>query len=246
MKCKLCDKPCIKRGIRNSIQQYFCRSCKKYQRETYRNYRINYHEVQKIILFNNEGISISSISRLLKRSKSTIIRYIKAVERTCIIEYPDTQFDQEYEMDEIMTFIGRKKIATEYICWIMYAIERQSRKPFCFCVGRRSKENLRSLASSLEMRKPQAIFTDRLNLYSEVIDPQLHNTKRRGTNRIERKNLTLRTHLKRLSRKTICFSRSLEMLNACLSIYFIFKEWNTPLPNSIGVNERCPSFRNSP
>lgn len=148
-------------------------------------------------------------------------------------------------MDEVMTFIGRKQIATDYICWIMYAIERQSRKPTYFCVGRRSKENLRSVASTLEKHDPKAIFTDRLNLYSEIIEPRLHKTKRKGTNRIERKNLTLRMHLKRLGRKTICFSRSLEMLKACLSIYFIFKEWNTPLPISIGVNERCPSFRNS-
>ncbi|MDL2326931.1 IS1 family transposase [Bacteroidales bacterium OttesenSCG-928-A14] len=33
------------------------------------------------------------------------------------------------------------------------------------------------------------------------------------------RNLTLRTHLKRLSRKTICFTRSVEMLSSCLKLY---------------------------
>ncbi|MBS1665188.1 MAG: hypothetical protein JST68_29350 [Bacteroidetes bacterium] len=39
-------------------------------------------------------------------------------------------------------------------------------------------------------------------------------------NRSERKNLTLRTHLKRLSCRTFCFSKSLSMLESCLKLYF--------------------------
>lgn len=38
-------------------------------------------------------------------------------------------------------------------------------------------------------------------------------------NRKERMNLTLRTHLKRLIRRGICFSRSAVMLDACLKLY---------------------------
>ena len=42
----------------------------------------------------------------------------------------------------------------------------------------------------------------------------------RRTNRIERKNLAIWTDVKRLSRWTICFSRSRVMLENCLKIYF--------------------------
>nr|WP_317192641.1 IS1 family transposase [Flavobacterium geliluteum] len=37
---------------------------------------------------------------------------------------------------------------------------------------------------------------------------------------MDRKNLTLRTHLKRLNRRTICFSKSLVIFMAVLKIYF--------------------------
>ncbi|WP_291287929.1 IS1 family transposase, partial [Flavobacterium sp.] len=47
-----------------------------------------------------------------------------------------------------------------------------------------------------------------------------HSVKRFGTNHIERKNLTLRTHLKRLNRRTICYSKSLVVLIVILKIYF--------------------------
>ncbi|OYU93847.1 MAG: transposase, partial [Bacteroidetes bacterium B1(2017)] len=46
------------------------------------------------------------------------------------------------------------------------------------------------------------------------------NTKNRATNSIERMNLTLRTHLKRLNRRSIAFSRSVVVLSAVLRIYF--------------------------
>ncbi len=67
---------------------------------------------------------------------------------------------------------------------------------------------------------PQAIFTDKLKGYQSLIPPSIHRIVRYGTKNIERANLTLRTHLKRLSRKTICFSRSEIMLKAVLKIYF--------------------------
>ncbi|MBN9294195.1 MAG: transposase, partial [Flavobacteriia bacterium] len=48
----------------------------------------------------------------------------------------------------------------------------------------------------------------------------IHKIHRRCTNHIERQNLNLRTHLKRLNRKTICYSKSLMMLLAVVKIYF--------------------------
>jgi IS1 family transposase len=56
--------------------------------------------------------------------------------------------------------------------------------------------------------------------YRYLITKKLHNTHVHSTNHIERHNLSIRTHLKRLNRKTICFSRSLVVLMAVLKIYF--------------------------
>ena len=66
---------------------------------------------------------------------------------------------------------------------------------------------------------PKMIFTDRLKTYRRLIPSQQHNTRKKNTTVIERNNLTLRIHLKRLSRKTICFSKNFEMLEATLKLY---------------------------
>ena len=63
-------------------------------------------------------------------------------------------------------------------------------------------------------------YTDQLINYKSLIPAALHKTRVYGTNHIERKNLTIRTDLKRLSRRSICFSKSKWMLEACLKIYF--------------------------
>ena len=56
------------------------------------------------------------------------------------------------------------------------------------------------------------------NINSYII--AYHKTSLYGTNHIERNNLTIRTHIKRLTRRTICFSRNVDMLYATLKIYF--------------------------
>ena len=66
----------------------------------------------------------------------------------------------------------------------------------------------------------KVIYTGKLVHYKSILKDVVHNTKPFGTNHIERKNLSLRTHLKRLNRKTICFSKSFILLQCVLRIYF--------------------------
>ncbi|AHA64346.1 Transposase [Shigella dysenteriae 1617] len=47
--------------------------------------------------------------------------------------------------------------------------------------------------------------------YGREVPKDKHLTGKIFTQRIERNNLTLRTRIKRLARKTICFSRSVEI-----------------------------------
>jgi len=103
---------------------------------------------------------------------------------------------------------------------VIYALDRQSRRVADFKVGSRTKNNLKRVTETLLLANCKQIFTDGLPMYQQIIPGPLHKVRRYGTNRIERKNLSLRTHLKRLNRKTIAFSKSPLMLEACVKIYF--------------------------
>ena len=126
------------------------------------------------------------------------------------------QSGKEYEVDELCTFIGSK----EKRIWIVCALERTHKKIVSFNVGRRTNQTLKSVIDTLHLSKARKIFTDKLQSYKSLIQKEIHKTIRFATNSIERRFLTLRTHLKRLNRRTICFSKSLVIMNAVLKIYF--------------------------
>jgi insertion element IS1 protein InsB len=51
-------------------------------------------------------------------------------------------------------------------------------------------------------------YPDRAGVYQRHLPPAQHTVGKLSMQKIERKHLTLRTHLKRFARKTRCFSRS--------------------------------------
>ncbi|GAA0874326.1 hypothetical protein GCM10009118_07340 [Wandonia haliotis] len=116
----------------------------------------------------------------------------------------------------MFTYVGHKK---NRIC-ICYSLEPKSGAIIDVVVGRRNKTTLRKVTETLVLSDAQRITTDKLNSYKDLIPTEMHSTKLRGINHIERKNLTLRTHVKRLNRRTICYSKSLLALSAIMRIYF--------------------------
>jgi insertion element IS1 protein InsB len=120
-----------------------------------------------------------------------------------------------YQADELRTFVGNRNNE----CWIMYTLNSDTGKLVSWKIGRRTKENLRHVISPIVQLSPLEICTDRLMSYKALIPPKIHNNRKYRTNKIERRNLQLRTQLKRLSRKTICFSRAERMLQAVFVLY---------------------------
>ena len=67
-------------------------------------------------------------------------------------------------------------------------------------------------------------YTDNWGSYEKIPDEQ-HTVGKRNTQTIERKNLTLRTRIKRLARKTICFSKSKFMHDTVIGLLINFLEF---------------------
>jgi insertion element IS1 protein InsB len=201
MKCHYCNGRCIRKGFSKNTPEYRCSSCLKYQREKYSNKSWQVKD-SELILLTKEGCGIRSISRILEISPTTTIRRIVKI-GTSIRRQVPILFGKHYQMDELFTYVGHKN---NRIC-IAYAIEQYTREVVDFVVRRRNKNNLRKVLNTLFLTDAKQIVTDKLNLYTELISSDIHSTKFRGINTIERKNLTLRTHLKRLNRRTICYSK---------------------------------------
>lgn len=167
-----------------------------------------------IIILTKEGLGIRSTARILKISTTTLLKRILLIAKN--ISKPIIIKGKEYEVDEMCTYIGHKR---NYI-GLVYALERESKRVVGFNIGKRTNKTLNYVLDTLKLSDAKKIFTDKLRSYKYLIEEPFHSVKRFGTNHIERKNLNLRTHLKRLNRRTICFSKSIVVFNAILIIYF--------------------------
>ncbi len=213
--CDNCDNTMIKYGkTKLGNQRYHCKTCNKTKvgQYVYKAYESTIN--QKIILLTKEGLGIRSTARVLQISTTTLLKRIIAIARS--ISQPIISKNKTYEVDEMRSFIKRKN----KLIWIVYALERETKKVVSFTIGARTNKTLNVVLTTLRMAKAKTIYTDGLKHYQFLIEKAVHKVIRFATNHIERNNLSIRTHIKRLNRKTICYSRSLLVLQCVLRIYF--------------------------
>ncbi len=180
----------------------------------YNNNRIPQLKEDLLIKLNNEGMGISSISRILNVSKSSVQRIILKFGKS-VLKPLISERNQVYEIDELRTYEGTKKNES----WVKYAIDKSNGNVVSLVVGRRTKENLETVVDKVLSLTPAKVYTDGLIVYRSLTPKSIHKVYKHCTNKIERNNLTLRTHIKRLNSKTICYSKANLMLEACLRIY---------------------------
>jgi insertion element IS1 protein InsB len=92
-------------------------------------------------------------------------------------------------------------------------------KMMCFC-------GLKALLAPFGITR---FLTDYWGAYQCHLESAVHTPGKRQTQQIERKHLTLRTRIKRLVRKTICFSKSIEMHDIIIGLFVNRYEFGLPV-----------------
>ena len=122
---------------------------------------------------------------------------------------------QEAELDEMWSFVGRKK----HPQWLWEALDHQTGRIVAYTFGRRADRALLKLKALLEPWGIRRFYTDGWGAYRRHLDPLQPVVGKRRTKQLERKHLTLRTRIKRLVRKTICFSKSIQMHDLLIGLF---------------------------
>ena len=103
--------------------------------------------------------------------------------------------------------------------WLWHAIDRATGVVLAYILGRRQDEIFLGLKKLLEPFGITRFHTDDWGAYERHLDAEKHVVGKKNTQRIERKHLTLRTRIKRLARKTICFSKSTRMHDIVIGLF---------------------------
>ncbi len=222
IKCPNCKLPFIgKNGFsRKGVPRYLCHNnqcrTKSFMLEYCYNACVPKVKEQAIEMAIN-GSGIRDTSRVLEISKTTVISTLKAKEASLIQVNPNIKTlklssESEVrvklacdvaELDEQWSFVGSKSNQR----WLWLAIDHVTGVVLAYVFGRRKDKIFNKLKALLEPFGIQKFCTDDWGAYTRNIDEDKHIIGKKNTQKIERKNLNFRTWIKRLTRKTICFSK---------------------------------------
>ncbi len=131
------------------------------------------------------------------------------------VEEPEEVGVEESELDEMWSYVGKKSNPR----WLWHAIDRKTGQVLAYVFGHRKDEVFLQLKSLLEPFGIKKYCTDGWGAYQRHLPAECHEIGKRKTQRIERKHLRLRTRIKRLARKTICFSKTEEMHEGVIGLF---------------------------
>ena len=96
--------------------------------------------------------------------------------------------------------------------WLWYAVDHASNTVLAYTFGKRQDVVFKELKALLEPLGIRRYYTDDWGAYEPHLEVEKHKVGKQNTQKIERRNLNWQIWIKRLARKTICFSK-LEMIH---------------------------------
>jgi insertion element IS1 protein InsB len=110
---------------------------------------------------------------------------------------------KEVQIDEMWTFVKHRKGGKR---WFWYAYDKETQQILAFHIAKRSDTACKKLIKKLSHLQIDKFCTDHWDAYKKNILAEKHVISKRKTTHIEPRNRDFRTHVKRLVRKTVCFS----------------------------------------
>ncbi len=131
----------------------------------------------------------------------------------------------EIELDEMWSYVQNKSRQR----WLWYAIEHKTGQILAYTFGKRKNSVFLKLRKLLQPFNIDMNYSDDWISYKKYIDKDKHKIGKINTQKIERKNLNFRTRIKRLARKTICYSKTEQMHDIVIGLFINISEFGVDI-----------------
>ena len=119
------------------------------------------------------------------------------------------------ELDEMWAYVAKKA----HPRWLWHAIDHHTGKVLASVFGRRKDKVFLCLKALLEPFDITRYYTDGWGPYERHVEAEHHTVGKEYMQRIASKHTNLRTRLKRLVRRTICFSKTEHMHDLVIGLF---------------------------
>ncbi|EEW3158926.1 IS1 family transposase [Escherichia coli] len=215
----------IRNGHSASGAQLFrCKHCLKTFQLNYRYKGAKPETHQAIVDMAMNGSGCRDTARVLKISLNTVLRHLKnfaPLQAAQRIE-PRAEIVICCEADEQWSYVKSGSNPR----WLFYACDRIRKRVLAHVFGPRTARTLLRLLALLSQFNIAFYMTDAWPVYQMLLASTSHVVSKKYTQRIERHNLNLRTHIERLARRTICFSKSEVMHDKIIGWYLTINHYH--------------------
>ena len=129
------------------------------------------------------------------------------------------------ELDEMWSYVRSKANPR----WLWHAIDHHTGQVLAYVLGRRQDAVFLALKALLEPFGITRYFTDGWGAYERHVEAEQHTVGKANTQKIESKHINLRTRIKRLVRRTICFSKTEHMHDLVIGLFINRYEFGRPI-----------------
>ncbi len=129
------------------------------------------------------------------------------------------------ELDEMWSYVRSKANPR----WLWHAIDHHTGTVLAYVFGRRQDTVFLELKALLEPFGITRYFTDGWGAYERHVEAEQHTVGKANTQKIESKHINLRTRIKRLVRRTICFSKTERMHDVVIGLFINRYEFGRPI-----------------
>jgi insertion element IS1 protein InsB len=133
----------------------------------------------------------------------------------CRSEELDRRRGLTSELDEMWSYVRSKANPR----WLWHAIDHHSGQVLAYVFGRRQDTVFLQLKTLLAPFGITKFYTDGWGAYERHLDTETHHVGKDNTQKIESKHINLRTRIKRLVRRTICFSKTERMHDLVVGLF---------------------------
>ena len=118
-------------------------------------------------------------------------------------------------LDERWSYVGQKVEPR----WLWHAIDHHSGTVLAYVVGRRQDAVFLPLQALLEPFGITRFYTEGWGTYERYLDPAQHIVGKQYRQTIESTHINLRTRIKRLVRRTVCFAKTTTMHDLVIGLF---------------------------
>lgn len=208
-KVQVCPHCCGTKIVRNGRkgsgrQNYLCKGCGKQFQAHYLYKGCDQKNRQLVLRMLVRGSGIRDCSAVTGVSCGAVLRQLKKAAGALVVK-PRKWHYKTVQIDEQWSYVGRK----EKKVWMIYAYAAEEDEILAFTMGKRSEAAVHNLWVKLKGLNIEWFLTDAWEAFAAVLPKAKHLIGKAYTKNIEGINTFFRTRVRRLVRRTVCFSKKL-------------------------------------